>query len=296
MPLSLSELYSTGFDEYGLDDLRNVIIDFSITEEEQVTVQVKSVEQNKSHLLFKFRAGRITASQFRAACCTSHEKPSLSLLKGICYPAAVLFKTTATDYGLKHEDIARREYENVTKKNHVNFVVKVTGFIISLDNPIFGASPDGLISCDCCGDGCLELKCPYKMHNEKMSLKSFAAAKNTCLILEEDGSYSLDKKHAYCYQVQLQMYVTKRKYSDFVIWSKNEIWVERIVVDNDFLQKNLLAASTFHSSVIIPELLSRWYTNSRECVQVELLCECQKPDDGQEMIRCANELCYILAL
>ena len=30
-----------------------------------------------------------------------------------------------------------------------------------LSYPFLGASPDGLVLCECCGTGALELKCPY---------------------------------------------------------------------------------------------------------------------------------------
>ena len=36
----------------------------------------------------------------------------------------------------------------------------------SLISPRLGASPDGVVQCECCGNGVLEIKCPY-MYNAR---------------------------------------------------------------------------------------------------------------------------------
>ena len=40
------------------------------------------------------------------------------------------------------------------------------GLVISDKLPFIGASPDGLIECECCLPGCIEIKSPYT-HKEK---------------------------------------------------------------------------------------------------------------------------------
>ena len=45
---------------------------------------------------------------------------------------------------------------------HSNFSLSEVGLVVRSDHPHLGASPDGVISCDCCGKGTLEIKCPYK--------------------------------------------------------------------------------------------------------------------------------------
>ena len=44
-------------------------------------------------------------------------------------------------------------------------VITSSGMFVS-DNVILGASPDGLISCDCHGKGVFEIKCGMKYWNE----------------------------------------------------------------------------------------------------------------------------------
>ena len=43
--------------------------------------------------------------------------------------------------------------------------LKSSDFVISSDYPFLGASPDGLVSCDCCGEGLVEIKCPFRYRN-----------------------------------------------------------------------------------------------------------------------------------
>jgi len=36
-----------------------------------------------------------------------------------------------------------------------------SGLVVNPQWPFIGACPDGVIECDCCGRGVLEIKCPY---------------------------------------------------------------------------------------------------------------------------------------
>jgi len=101
-------------------------------------------------------------------CHTSVEKPSQSLIKQICYPATAKFSTAATRWGCNHEKEAREKYLELMKSNHENFVVKENGLILNTNYPFLGASPDGLISCDCCGELCIEMKCPFCKKDAKL--------------------------------------------------------------------------------------------------------------------------------
>ena len=203
------------------------------------------------------------------------------------------FKTKAIAYGQDHEEFARKEYTVHAKSAHTNVTISLTGVIISIQEPWLAATPDAMINCDCCGSGCLEIKCPYRMNDKNISLEVFATMSNSFLVLQDNGHCKLAKNHAYYFQVQLQMYVTKTNYTDFVVWSRQQMCIERIYFDAIFVESNIRTAKIFHSNVIIPQLLVRWYSESKHCTQSEFWCDCQQLDDGREMIRCANEDCRI---
>ena len=44
------------------------------------------------------------------------------------------------------------------------------------------------------------------------------------------------KKHAYYYQIQLQMKLSEAHYGDFVVWSESELVVLRITLVQDFIK------------------------------------------------------------
>ena len=44
---------------------------------------------------------------------------------------------------------------------HQNFKLENSGLKIHTSYPHLGASPDGIITCDCCEKEVLEIKCPY---------------------------------------------------------------------------------------------------------------------------------------
>ena len=47
------------------------------------------------------------------------------------------------------------------RDDHIDFTVVPTGLHVNPSFPHLGASPDGIVSCCCCGKGLLEIKCPY---------------------------------------------------------------------------------------------------------------------------------------
>ena len=101
-----------------------------------------------------------------------------------------------------------------------NLTIEVSGLAIHPDYPHLEASPDGIVKCDCCGFGVLELKCQFSCKNQ-----CFAEAVNSdtdfCLM----GTGRLKTWHAYYYQVQTQMKLTNTGYGDFVLWSPAELLI-----------------------------------------------------------------------
>ena len=132
------------------------------------------------------------------------------------------FKTAATEWGCSHEKLAREAYGKAVREEHENFKIFDVGFVINPLYPIFGASPDGGCSCDCCGEGVIEVKCPYCGQ-----LDDFTSSSASCLEESDDG-LKLKKGHKYFYQVQAQIYICQRDYCDFVVWTKKEVHIERI--------------------------------------------------------------------
>lgn len=176
-----------------------------ITAKQAAVLEAETRKQSNSKLWFTHRAGRITASKLKSALHTNPEKPSKSLIKSICYPEAYRFSCGATRfeclqnkifycivsilyfdnfvfysyrYGCNHESIARKKYNSVMCQQHEAFSVCDSGLRVNLKWPFMGATPDGLVMCECCGTGACEIKVYtiiYYNHMLRMVIESMGA-------------------------------------------------------------------------------------------------------------------------
>ncbi|KAH3709720.1 uncharacterized protein LOC127857083 [Dreissena polymorpha] len=276
------------------------------------SIQAANVEeetrgQAKSSLWFQLRAGRITASKAKAVCSTNPVKPSASLVKGICYPDDNTFQTAATKWGKDHEEIARNKLMEGLIADHEGVVMMDCGLFISPEKPFLGASPDGIVSCLCCGSACVEIKCPFNIRSESIQ-------ENNCKFLaSDDGKLSLNKAHAYYYQVQLQMGITNKDMTYFVVWTTKDIFVEKIAFNRMLFDEICAKSEQFFRNAILPELVGKVYTTlQHDTVTVsvpidivrsplkekqtnqseQLYCICNQVEFGR-MIGCDNSTCAI---
>ena len=127
---------------------------------------------------------------------------------------------------MEHEGIARISYKSSVQSHHKNFKISPSGLVINPLYPHLGASPDGIICCDCCGKSVLEIKikCPY---NAREGSPHESVNSIDCLYIL-NGELHLNTSHAYYYQVQAQMIICQANFADFVVWTKNGIFIECI--------------------------------------------------------------------
>ena len=115
LPTTLDGLYSEQLSSMSFTELLikadEVFKEMSCSKEQAVNVEESTREQRNSKVWTKMRAGRITASNFHQICHTSPAKPSLSLIKQICYGSN--FQSAATDWGIRQEKRALDEYRKV---------------------------------------------------------------------------------------------------------------------------------------------------------------------------------------
>lgn len=72
-----------------------------------------------------------------------------------------------TRYEIKAKDMCIEEQQIC----HGNFNCDLSGFVISREIQYTGALPDGFVQCDCCGKGCIEIKCPF-LHAKNTSFEA----------------------------------------------------------------------------------------------------------------------------
>ncbi|KAL3854059.1 hypothetical protein ACJMK2_013340 [Sinanodonta woodiana] len=301
-PKLLSELFNDELIDASFSEIlaycKNVNV--SVSKEESKSVELATRSQSETKLWNQFRSGRITASRMYAACHSSPAQPSESLIKSICNPESMKFVSAATNWGCSHEKDARESYCEALRTMHENFAVEDAGFTIHPEYPLFGASPDAFVSCDCCGQGVLEIKCPYCIRSS--TLDNYTGPKS-CLE-DTDHGKRLKRVHPYFYQVQTQIKLCEREFADFVVWTSEEVHIERIELDRDFWEDIISRAANFHNMAIMPEIVSRFYSrlnkpvltpslpseNNQSNGSSDVFCYCQQ-GETDTMVACDNQNC-----
>ena len=258
--LYLPELYSPSNTGCSFDVIQRKCAEVVLpvlSEEQLQRIQRETAKQSKSKLWFRLRSGRITASRFKQACSTDVCNPSKSLIKAICYPTECIFTSNAVAWGLEMESIAVAAYVKAMEAEHKDFQFFKAGLILNNKWPFLGASPDGLICCKCCGEGVLEVKCPYSCR--EISLNEYAFKADSMLV-PLCRSFALKHEHQYYFQVQCQLAMSGAKYAHFVVWTPKETYTETIYPNKSFFDVNVSKAEKFFQLCVLPELLGKYYT------------------------------------
>ena len=133
-------------------------------------------KQSTSTTWFSFREGVITASvvhevlpKLNSKTPLHKNKASVNSCAKICGYQKKSEKSKSLEWGTSKEKIARKRHVKKNKLSHINFQCQESGLFISQACPYLGASLDGAISCNCCGEGILEIKCSWNSRERLIS-------------------------------------------------------------------------------------------------------------------------------
>ncbi|XP_067678814.1 uncharacterized protein [Haliotis asinina] len=211
-----------------------------------------------SPLWYEHRKGRITGTKAHSILVMKDNTDPANRVSSIMgYDTRDLSKVNAVAWGIDNEDKARKCYLKHQAGHHRDFKCRSAGILISASKPYIGASSDGTVSCSCCGNGCLEVKCPYKHRDSDIT----TASKDPGFCL--DDNFMLRKGHKYYTQVQLQMYVHDVSYCDFVVYTNIDMVIARIPRDIAFCASLVSKCENFFFKHVLPELISCRLENSR---------------------------------
>uniref|UniRef100_A0A8C6SKJ6 SWIM-type domain-containing protein n=1 Tax=Neogobius melanostomus TaxID=47308 RepID=A0A8C6SKJ6_9GOBI len=211
--------------------------------------------QHTNPLWHKQRIGRVTGSTAHSVLVYFRKKKS-SMQFSTQFVESVMGRKhvpeiPAIKYGHIKEPVARQNYiRHMHSLGHKTLDVKTTGLHVMKSHIFIAASPDGLVTCQCCSPGILEIKCP-------MSLAYSTPYETPPIYLnkDENGQFSLKKSHNYYTQVQVQLMATECNWCDFFIYTPNGFHCERIFPDVALQKEILKAAQVAFQCVIRPELL-----------------------------------------
>ena len=190
---------------------------------------------------------RITASNFGLVCRkvkTFDKHPDVDS----CVPKTFLntvykqnsFNSSATRYGLEHENIAFSDYCKLTGSH-----VHPCGLVVNPTAPFLGASPDGIV-CSLGVTGAIEVKCPYAVKAELINDVISSGRQFHLEKLASSSEIVLKRKHNYYFQVQGQLMITGFPFCDFVTYTSKGLHVDHILPDLNFMKEMYTCLYKFH--------------------------------------------------
>ncbi len=125
-------------------------------------------------------------------------------------------------YGQAMENDAVQAFVDIYEKSHTNVKVEECGIFLCQDMPFVGGSPDRILSCQCCGKSCLEVKCPFSItHLSPVD----AEAKLPYLKKDANLQTFLNRNHKYYTQCKVQMAASRIYTSYFFVWTSHGYFV-----------------------------------------------------------------------
>ena len=168
----------------------------------------------------------------------------------------------AREWGLLHEESARKAYQRVAGHNHHKLKLIPKGFAISGSKPFLGASVDNIQKCQC-SDGCpvrvVEYKCPWK-HRDLHPKQAFLTPEIGGI--QNGNKFALKSTSSYYFQVQLQMFVSGLTLCIFVVWTNKGIFIVDVPYDPSFMSVVCPKLEKFWTSQVLPFLITDVSTTS----------------------------------
>ena len=162
----------------------------------------------------------------------------------------------AREWGLLHEESARKAHQRVASHTHHKLKLIPKGFLISPSKLFLGASVDNIQKCQC-SDGCsvrvVEYKWPWK-HRDLHPKQAFLTPEIGRI--QNGKKFALKSTSNYYFQVQLQMFVSGLTLCIFVVWTNKGIFTVEVPCDPSFMSIVCAKLEKFWTSQVLPFLIS----------------------------------------
>lgn len=216
------------------------------TEEEVKIIEANTRLQQESTLWREERRRLLTASNFAQVCKRLPHTSCDKLVTRLLYSNEI--DVHSLRYGRENEAVAIQELRAA------GMDISECGLFIDMELPYLAATPDGLLG----EDAIVEIKCPSAAGNltpdeaiaQKKGVFSNFWRENKNKILE------VNRSHAYFYQVQGQLHITKKNYCMFVVWTPKGVKTQRIDKDEEFWKTKMEEKLTrFYKDCLLPEII-----------------------------------------
>lgn len=200
----------------------------------------ETLQQHESRAWYDVRQPRITASKCKRCVLKPTTSPTKAISEVLLYNAPV--QTQAMKDGIEWEPKIIHQFEIETGQT-----VEKSGFLLSESEPYLGASPDGVTE----EGNLVEVKKITVKDDETlddaMCRKGIYKRVGTELVI--------NKKHQYFYQIQQQLYCSKRTVCHFIVSDGHQMHTESVAFDSAFWGETLPKLKQFYFDSIFPELV-----------------------------------------
>lgn len=229
----------------------------NVSESEILVLQETTTAQSKSQIWLKHRIGALTSTTMHSAANYTRDQTDNYIVREILGQSKFQ-GNAATRYGTDSEPIARKLYAQGMKKTHKNLKVKKSGIFVNRGNPLFRSTPDGIVTCKCCGTGLLEIKCPYSNAIRLLTGTEIATNSNYHITIGSNGKVELKRSSPWYTQIQTHLGVSGYKWCDFVLFTEKSphLTVERIFFDESLYENVTKKAMSFYEKYVLPKLFS----------------------------------------
>jgi putative phage-type endonuclease len=220
-------------------------------EEERKFFEENTKLQSGSGDWLRMRKKLLTASNFQKVCRRRRTTSCVNLVRDIIYSNQNL-QTPSIKHGKHFEQTALRQLEK-----QLGVKILECGMFIDKEFQFLGATPDGLIE----NHTLVEIKCPFSAFNMKIE----EAIDRKKINFWNKNDHSINKKHAWYYQIQGQLHVTKRKTCILAVWisGNDNFKIERIEQDINFWKLEMEPKLVqFYMECILPELVDPRHTRN----------------------------------
>lgn len=214
----------------------------SITPAEIEKIEISTRKQAKSKTWIDERCKRLTSSNFGRICnatsATDFPKLALSLTK---FTNA---KSASIKHGHQYESVAAAKFEN-----DKGLTTSPCGMFVSSSHPYLAASPDRLLNEDCV----IEVKCPYTARDKDIT------EINVPWLQLHGNELTLDRSHSYFFQIQGQLFCTKRRKCILVVYTFKDTKYISIEKDDEFITQMIDKLTGFYEKHFQQAVLSRFF-------------------------------------
>jgi hypothetical protein len=255
----------------GMDAVLDRLAAVACSEEKRTALERRTVGQAGNPAWREARRDLLTASHFGALCRRRDTTSCHAAVTAITNPKEVHSKYLS--YGNIHEPIAIERYANKS-----GVTVEACGLFVDPDNPFLGASPDGLVG----QDKLVEVKTIPSINNlivdgkPVLKIRDAARAKKLCVGVGADGQVYLKRDHAYFFQIQGQLNITRRQFCDLVLFTDHDMETVSIKREEVFWQDKMVPLlRRFYLNCVLPEIVDPRETRNMRVRDPDYILEAQ---------------------